>query len=436
MFNMVFASISIGGLKDNYNLGEQISPTVNIIIDSYQGLLGIKIVCPKIFFDFFKIPLTIETSFDAYIPSLPINEKMLGSCYLEFALEDMFNDKITEKSSSFTISDKIIAEITSSFDAVPSMPLTITGNLYNIRKEQISGNLTISFLNDNYNVIVSDTGFSFDLPIPYNIISGEHRLLLSFKNGENNKDILEKINIIPLASSINLENIDKFYLPYDKVMGKVTILDQANEEIKGELSVKLSGNSIFLEQDNSEFQLNNSFAPGKYTITATHSTFDISKSFEVVAISKIESGLNGNIVSTKNTGNIIFKNETTVILKDKEKEIKLIEKIKLVPSEIFEFDLSKEVPEGNYQIVLPDGTVVDNVFIDDQRSFLKKASFGLSVVTGKVVSAVEHNNKILGIIIFFAIVLVEIGVLEFLGYPIVETAKKTAGNTFKRFKKN
>jgi len=91
-------------------------------------------------------------------------------------------------------------------------------------------------------------------------------------------------------------------------------------------------------------------------------------------------------------------------------------KINLEPEQVITIDLSKEVPQGTYDILLPKEIVektsevesednesvqevveqtnlIENVQIDDNRNLLKKTTAGVSGITGAVVGAAGYVSS-------------------------------------------
>ena len=69
-------------------------------------------------------------------------------------------------------------------------------------------------------------------------------------------------------------------------------------------------------------------------------------------------------------------------------------------------DLSKEVPEGNYKVELPE-EIIEDVPIEDNRGFLKKTGQGISKITGSIVGTSDKAlmTPFMASIILIAIVL-------------------------------
>ena len=115
-----------------------------------------------------------------------------------------------------------------------------------------------------------------------------------------------------------------------------------------------------------------------------------------------------NFVHIENAGNIDYDGETTIILEKDNKKYLINKKIDLKPGEKVTIDLSKEVPQGTYDIILPEDAisesntnqsgnapevaenVIKNVSIDDNRPLLKKTADGMSAVTGAVISTAGY----------------------------------------------
>ena len=136
------------------------------------------------------------------------------------------------------------------------------------------------------------------------------------------------------------------------------------------------------------------------------------------------------IVTVKNSGNVQYNDEVTIVAESEDDKYLINKKIKLEPGETIVIDLSKEVPQGTYDIILPEETaeaaeqeaavsnesksaeeVAENVFqdvpIEDNRNVLKKTADGMSGITGAVVGAAGYvaSRPLLASLILVLIIL-------------------------------
>ena len=121
----------------------------------------------------------------------------------------------------------------------------------------------------------------------------------------------------------------------------------------------------------------------------------------------------GSFVHVENVGNIDYNDETTIILENNDGKYLINRQIELKLGEKITIDLSKEVPQGTYDVILPEEAVatgeakksdenksaqetveqqnvIKDVAIDDNRPMLKKTANVVSAITGAVVSTAGY----------------------------------------------
>ncbi len=138
------------------------------------------------------------------------------------------------------------------------------------------------------------------------------------------------------------------------------------------------------------------------------------------------------VVIVENIGNVEYDDETTIVLESDGKNYLINKKIKLDPGEIMNIDLSKEVPEGTYDVVLPDTeeneskleNIIEDVSISDNRPAYKKVGSGMGAISGAVVGASDYiaSRPILASFILIVIIIVIVGYYS----------KGAIANTFKK----
>ena len=249
----------------------------------------------------------------------------------------------------------------------------------------------------------------------------------------------ESFNINVLAIPTRIENLfdSKLLMPGDKGRVKITLYDHTDKVINGSVinaRVLDSEKNIIAEkkvenQAYFEFQLNPNQAPGEYFLLSSFENIKEQSSFTVEAVEKIVMSQENGIVTIKNSGNVQYNDEVTIVAEGEDNKYLINKKIKLEPGETMAIDLSKEVPQGTYDVTLPEENVeakqetlvsnesvaADNVAenilkdvpIEDNRNVLKKTADGMSAVTGAVVGAAGYiaSRPLLASIILVLIIL-------------------------------
>jgi hypothetical protein len=427
-------------IKDKYNLGEELRPEIKISGSGFSGFLMGDILCNTYTNNIYKSYMTLDKESNMTLENFPVFGQMEGECVLKILLENLDKSVYEEKrSDKFEVSSELIAEIDNfDLDVMPSGQLVMTGFLYNIRKEEIPGMVKVSLDNTFHNFVIQDSSFYVSIPIPADISSGKNNLVLTFEDNKGNSiDELFKLNVIPNPTSISIKINDDIYLPYEKMIADITVIDQAGMAINKQVLVKLMEDKKVIyskEQESGIFtyMFDNTFEPGTYKLSA--SIGDIRKDllFDIGALEKIESELVNQTVFITNVGNVRYSNITSIYLSNGEE---IVRKISIGPGEKESIDLSKELPEGKYSIVLPTGESIEEVHVDDNRGFFKRFGAGFTSITGNAIRTVTENNVTLGIVVLFLVILVGIAILQYVGYPVSKVVKKPVSMVSNIFKK-
>ena len=420
---IVTANIEISNIKDKYNLGENLLPKIEITLDQdFKGFQKTKIDCDKEL-TYYAVPKTIKKGKTIVeIPALETYEEIMGDCKITFILENL-DGSIYEKeiSNEFKISNKLIFELEQLPSSLnPSEILTLKGTLYNIRNEPILGILKASLEDQTYNYFIENS-INAELKISDSIDLGTKKLILTFEDNLGNfieKELLVIINSIP--TSIEIKFNKEEYDPNEKLTANILLLDQADKIIQNkEMTIKLLGHSTTQTSGQFEYNIDNSFEPGEYTLEASHNQIRKEYSFKIQEIKQIITEIQNQTVIIKNIGNVNYDSPTQIILENDNKEIILEESLDLNPNEIKEIDLSKETPEGDYLLTLPDNTTT-NITLDDNRNILKKSAQG---ITGAFSNVGTSGNILAGLIVLALIVALVIGAVKFLEIPSVGIMK-------------
>jgi len=201
-------------------------------------------------------------------------------------------------------------------------------------------------------------------------------------------------------------------MPEDNLKVQIILYDHKSNVMEGNISVKVfdpNENIIAEKQVESsnyfEFMTEKNQEPGNYFLLSTFEDIKKQDSFIISILRKIIMKQEDNFVHIENVGNVGYDDETTIILESDEDTYLINKKIDLEPGEKITIDLSKEVPQGTYDIILPEDAVEDSVqgegttgpvnviqdiLIEDNRNVVKKTAGGLSSFTGAVIGAAGY----------------------------------------------
>lgn len=399
---LIYAEISISNVLPVYNLGEDVQPKLDIVAN-FSGFLLAKLLCPDYSNEYYKAPIEILENKIVELPPLPIFEKMLGECNIAIYLEDIEQNIVEEASSEeFKVTELLQATFTKEQISIdPGDKLAIAGKLYNARNDPIPGSLFVTFDNSQFNFTIPHS-FKIEIPVPKDIASGNHKLLLSFQDkNKNYKDEFITINIIPDPTSLNISLNSRKYLPSEELKADISLLDQAMQRIQEEISLKIThGKNDILSTKVSDrlfFKINNSLEPGEYVLTASYGKITSSTPFNIEKLQKIDARIEGEKVLITNIGNVPYINTTSVVVTGNGKNYIIAKKLSLNPNEVYEIDLSKEVAQGYYSVTLPSGKV-ENLSLESEDT-------GLTSFTGNAVMNLSGIKKFgITILILFLIV--------------------------------
>jgi hypothetical protein len=426
---LAYAEISISDVKYAYNLGDFIEPKASVsMAEPFNGFLKAVLTCGEYTNDYYKVPVSIEKSQTIELFPLKAFEAMKGSCKINIILENQDKSIKEEKSSEeFLVTDELIADMDEIISEIkPGETLFIKGKLLNIRDEPIPGSVIASLSGEQSKFDIPGSNFTVNVKIPSDIKSGENDLYLSFEDKyKNYLDKIIKLDIIPEPTKIEVDILDVKYLPYEEVSAAFSILDQAGDTMDDELDLTISKDKkeIYkakIEPGLFKYKLDNTFVPGKYSISASYKSLSSQNEFEVSGLQKIVCSIDGQNVKINNAGNINYKNTTYILIIRNDTQMQIEVKLSLKPSESQIIDLSKELPAGTYSILLPDGQRINDVAIQDNRGVFKKLSgSSFTSISG---NAVKDNPKIkIGVLLTVIVIIVTLSATYYYGFLKVRT---------------
>ncbi len=278
---------------------------------------------------------------------------------------------------------------------------------------------------------VSKNKFSYTLALPGSIKSGSHTIVFFVSDKYGNHGTSEAyFYVIPVPSLVMIEPNKRSYKPEEAMSVKSFVYDQASELTNGSVIVyllspdsKVIFNSTTVSGGLASFELPKFFAPGVYTLRALisdkQSVFAELK-VNVEGVEEVQLSFSNSTVSVLNTGNVNYEKVLTITAVDSNNQTYYLnKKLTLAPSKSTEISLDRELPSGEYSVVLPevsgqDAQFVSSVNLSDERSLLKKTADGLSSLTSlSVVGAysVEPTSSIrlMRQIAFFVFIVVVAG---------------------------
>src|SRR3989338_4141165 len=411
---LAYAEVQVTLPENNlYNLGDRILPEISIKeAESYYGFFKVHISFDNYEIQYYTIPLSAEAGFRAQIavPELQLTDFMKGKCSLRADYDATDGTRISSSSSeSFLVEDKLDISIKQGLEVIPgeSMDIFVEVRKYN-NGFLAKGEATVTFNNKEEKTAVGFGVLKHTISVDRNTGAGNIPIHISVKDQfRNYADKSFDINV--LAIPIRIENLfdSNLFMPDDKGRVKITLYDHTDKVINGSLiNAKILNpeKNIIAEkkvenQAYFEFQLNPNQAPGEYFLLSSFENIKEQSSFTVESVEKIVMSQENGIVTIKNSGNVQYNDEVTIVAEGEDNKYLINKKIKLEPGETMAIDLSKEVPQGTYDVTLPKENVAadniaENIFqdvpIEDNRNVLKKTADGMSAVTCAVVGAAGY----------------------------------------------
>lgn len=422
---MAFADIIITiPEKDVYNLGEKISAVVSVKGgQDYDGFFSMGIICDDYNLQYYKIPLSLEAGFriQLTVPPLSLSKGMIGDCRLNSNFEaDNGGSIVAADSNDFLITDKLEISMDKILEAKPGEDVVIIGGVRRDSNELFKkGELNISFKEKEYNVNLTSGEFEYTIPLEEDAETGIFPIVVVVGDEDGNygnKILSLRVSSIPTKIENNLWN--NILIPGDNLKAQIILYDRGGDIIGGNISIKVFGPSgeIIAEEevessDNFEFRIEKDLVPGDYFLSSEFEDIKKQDDFIIDSYRKIIMEQKGNLVHIENAGNVDYEDEVSITLKSDGKDYLITKNIDLSPGEKTIIDVSKYVPKGIYDIVLPeeaveadetvDGeseevgdmaqkNVIKDVSIDDNRDAVKKTAHGLSSITGAVAGVADY----------------------------------------------
>ena len=467
-----FADISITTDQFIYNLGNKIRAAASVMQDNnFEGLFRLTLSCGNYKLQYFLTPINLEANFRTAVsvPELAATQSMLGDCVITGDLVTNDNLLVEEKvSNDFSVTDRLnVLPVRSKATSLPSETMQIAGVVNEAYGNNVlKASAKIALENDSYIADVFDGKFDFTLEIPKNIKSGRHAIEISSYDSKNNfgsSSVELEITAVPsyLITGLSSEELS----PGSAIDITASIYDQADDLINDSLGLELTspkGNNAFIKAVQSSEKIDYEFSqhaePGLYVLTTTYKNLLVQDFINITTIREVKIKYENESVVIENIGNIPFEDELTFFLESQANKYPIIKKINIEPGKIINIDLSKEVPLGIYNVLLPikeglgpikekinesiqdsigtaqeslsglllqdKSILASDVTIRDNRPIYKKIAGSFAAVTGTLVGAsgLLSRNPIAAPMIVIIIVLLI--VFRYGGKPIMRLIKR------------
>lgn len=422
---IAFAGIVLEPDQTVYNLGNKIKASASVLRDdNFEGLFRLALSCGAYNLPYFLTPINLEPNFRtaASVPELTATQSMLGNCTIAGALLTNDNLVIEEKNSNaLEIADRLaVLPVNSRITALPNDPIQITGVINEaFGNNALKASTKIILDNNSYAVEALDGKFNIALGISKNIKSGKHAIGISASDSKGNSgSATVELEIIAIPSYIKTGLSAEQLAPGSKIQIMPSLYDQADDLINDSLSLELtspSGTKVFKKAaqsgDKLDYEFSQYAAPGLYVLSTSYKNLHAQNSVNITSVREVKIRYENETVFIENIGNIPFDDDLTFIIQNELKKYPITKNINVDPGKIFNIDLSKEVPMGVYNVMLPikegiqsirekinetlaslllpekEDTLAADVTIHDNRPVYKKIAGRLSSVSGTLVGA-------------------------------------------------
>jgi hypothetical protein len=347
-----------------------------------------------------------------------------GEYSIDVKVSDGMNSQYFDDVATFTVKTRFELSVsTDKYTYEPGEEVVLKGDVDGI----IDGDdidVVITFDSLRYNTVPTGGAFEYRFFVPTNMKPGSYELSVRVQDSHGN-DGEETFDLtVQQVPTKIVNNVDRSsYDPGQTLSLEVQLLDQASKTMNKDVHVKITdpvGDVLYDGNVNTRQEVELTFGQyardGTYTIVSTYKEKNLDDT-DRVTVNKVRdlgSSVDGRTVYVKNTGNVDYDDRLDLVLVSEgsgEKVYYILAKdVLLDPGEQTLFDLSYDVPKGDYTVLLDkSGSVSDlddadlaayidakidartsdaeDVFSgvgvdDDQRAFGTRLDQGFGSVTG------------------------------------------------------
>ena len=430
-----FADIIVATDQSVYNFGNKIKASASILQDkNFDGFLKLSIVCGSYKLNYFLTPISLEPNFRtaASVPEVVATPSMHGNCTITADLTTDETNIIEEKqSNSFSVTNQLnVLAVKSKITSLPSDTIHVAGVVNEAAGNNVLKAAAHATLDgQSHPIEIIDGKFNITLDLAKNIKSGKHDITISASDSKNNiGEALMELEVTAVPTYLKIDLSGNIILPGSRINITSSLYDQADDLINESLDLGLTspnGDKMFgkIVQSNEkiDYEFSQYAEPGVYALVSTYKGLLAQVLINIETVRHVNINYANESVVIENVGNVPYIDEVALYLKNEFKKYDITRNIKLEPGKILEIDLSKEVPSGIYDVVIPikeglepiesrigqilqnsielsqenlsiilpnaDGVLANSVSIHDNRPIYKKFSSGMSSVTGYLIGA-------------------------------------------------
>ena len=436
---ITYADIIITTDQNIYNLGNKIKASASILqANNFEGLFKLTISCGNYKLEYFLTPISLEANYRTAVsvPPITTTSLMLGNCSIIGDLLTNDNLVIEQKESkSFSITDHLtVLPIHSKITALPGETIQVIGIINEAFGNNVLKATTKIILDNNsYDIDAVDGKFNFTINLEKTIKSRKHRIQISASDSKNNIGSSSiELDVTPVPKYIKTELSNYQIAPGTKIEITVSLYDQADDLITTSLNLELispNGDKIYRKvvqsNDKIEYEFSQYAEPGIYVLVSTFKNLLSKVEINITKVKEVKVRYDNESVFIENIGNVPFEDELTFMLESNLKKYPITKKIKVEPGKILSFDLSKEVPLGIYDVILPlkegllesisslnlfpekSSVLAEDVTIHDNRPFYKRVLSSFGSFSGLIVGSdgLLAKNPIIAPMILVIIIL-------------------------------
>lgn len=416
---VVFADIEISTDRTVYNMGEKIALSVSLVQsqDVNFGSFETIIKCGSFEKEYFILPdFDLDKDYRKVVDvhNLTVKKIMLGgcerecsqSCYIKAVLKNELEEVIEEKKTEdFSIQNNL--EVTcGSIHTLPGRGITLSCDVAKPNGLVLEeGEVEIT-----YGGTTNKDGFfggkiQFLITIPQEAVSGTTRGDIKvFDDFGNYGEDLFEIVIEGIPTSLETRLTKDAINPGETFELRPILFDHNSDVIEAEISIEITdpdGEVVVSKSlqslESFEVAFDTTALPGVYSIKASARELDDIITFIILEKENPEIVYSNQKIFIKNLGNVIFKKDISIVLENEDERFVVEDSLKLDINDIKDYDLSKEVTEGTYDISFQydelNFVIAKESFVHDNRPWYKKAGKGLSLITGAATATVEFATR-------------------------------------------
>jgi len=340
-----------------------------------------------------------------------------GEYTIRVRIQDKYsNTNIIEDALSLEINNEIaVTYTTNKQEYLPGEDISIIGSLRGEITSLLQGVQVKLLIDDeeveSTNLQSSQDSFSFDYTLANNVKSGEHILTIKARDLYGNQKIESTtvyVTAVPTSLSIETTGVEGL-LPEEKIEFTATLLDQADDPIKGigiaylyNTKDKLIDSKNISLADESKFTVPQHGIPGTWTIKVEAKELEAEQPFGVKVLEKLTASLEGEVVSLTNDGNIKYNGEVIVYAKSDTNEYNITAPLGMAIEETSTINLARFFPSGTYDIDIP---AVPKTFENVKVIYNPSAFDTLRGITGSAIYGVRAlGNGTVGILFLILVV--------------------------------